>query len=79
MVQYAASEFARAMTDVGGDAGNSARLTLNDWVVYYLTEVAAMLPVHRGMRNRKGRKLTISREAALASPATRIGATCRFG
>ena len=74
-LHYAADEYQRAMADVCAIDGADGHLTLNDFVLYYFTELAATLPIHRGLRNRKGRKLSVCREAALAGPAVRTGAT----
>lgn len=67
------TEFNRATSDA------SKFLPLNDFMVYYHTEVAAVLPVGRGVYNPKGRKLDILDGGAWPASAMRIGAQFHSG
>lgn len=67
------TEFNRATSDA------SKFLPLNDFMVYYHTEVAAVLPVGRGVYNPKGRKLDILDGGAWPASAMHIGARFHNG
>lgn len=67
--EHLRTEFRRAMTD------EADYLPLNDFMVYYHTELAAVMPIGRGVYNPKGRKLDILQGGAWPTPAMRIGAT----
>ena len=65
-LQHVEAEFSRATcSDV---------LTLNEWILYWASELAAVLPIGRGVFNPKGRKLAVRAARRHPTSALRIGA-----